>query len=157
MMQANPYQAPYAQSSAVAAMAPSGGGEVPSSILDTLRATKPWARFLAILGFIGTGFLVLGGLAIASGSLKAQVKLPDWIGFIYVVFAFLYLAPAIFLNGYASAIDTLLRDGTMRSLDAALRQQKSFWRFVGWMALLTVVLYAVIFVVAIVAAAANSR
>ena len=39
-------------------------GEVAEEVVGILRSTKPWVRFLSVLGFLGLGLLLLGCLAI---------------------------------------------------------------------------------------------
>ena len=56
----------YAAPSATGVLAPpQPGGAVSSAVIDQLRRTKEWARFLGILGFIGCGFMILVGITLA--------------------------------------------------------------------------------------------
>ncbi len=108
-----------------------------------LGQTGPWVRFLSILFFISIGFMVLGGLAILivgmTGSLfdKSNPAYEAWpggtfaAGLIYIAAAILYLAPAIFLSRYASAIKRMRSDPSSRLLESAIKYQKSFWRYTG--------------------------
>ena len=56
---AQPQFQPYAQ-----AQARGQPGEVAEEVVGILRSTKPWVRFLSVLGFLGLALLVLGCLAI---------------------------------------------------------------------------------------------
>ncbi|MBN2242226.1 MAG: hypothetical protein JW793_06010 [Acidobacteria bacterium] len=121
----------------------------PESVLLTpdgrkfLDQTKPWARFLSIMVFIGAGFTFLGGLTVLiatmAGALFNAGSETSWplpgggftIGFFYLIMALLYVPPGIFLSRYASAIKALESAGTSRGLENALKYQKSFWRYVG--------------------------
>ena len=58
--------------------------EVSESVRVSLDTMVYWSKFLAILGYIGVGFMVLGGVI--------MFFLPDgmgFVGFIYLIFAVL--------------------------------------------------------------------
>ena len=85
--------------------------------LGYLKETAKWARFMAILGFIGIGFMVLGGLIMMSfgsamGSIQSDANAvgfnqqvnpisPFWMALIYLVFAVLYYFPVNYLYRFA--------------------------------------------------------
>jgi len=117
-------------------------------MIEALRLTKPWVRFLSILGFVSVGFMLLvaagmvvfGVVQMAKAGAEGAVLLG--MAAVYVVFAILYLFPSRYLYQYASAIE---RVATARfkspEVEQALRLQKSFWKFAGIMALVMLVLY----------------
>lgn len=130
-------------------MATDVGTETPESILLTangrkfLNQTRPWARFLSIMVFIGAAFTLLGGLMVILVGLTGNLfgtesgafdQLPGGgfaLGLIYMVMAVLYVPPGIFLSRYASAIKYLESTPTSQALERALKYQKSFWRYIG--------------------------
>jgi hypothetical protein len=128
--------------------------------MEMLRQTKPWVRFIAILGFIVTGFIVLGALimlilgagGIASGGRGggAAAGFGLFIALVYLLMAALYFFPSLFLNRYASHINALLSNRREDSLEAALAAQKAFWRLVGIIVLVVLCIYLGILVLAIV-------
>jgi hypothetical protein len=128
----NPYAAPMASlDSAMAPMATSDG-QVPDGAMRALQGTKPWVTFLAILGFVFTGLMILGGLAItATGTMSDRNKLGSGIGIVYVFLGALYFAPSFLLLRYGAAIRRLLDGGGTDALTEALVRQKSFWRLIG--------------------------
>ena len=79
-------------------------------------------------------------------------QLASMIGLMYFAIAAIYVAPAIFLNRYASGIAALLRTNRSSDLEQALRSQKSFWKFIGILMLVILSIYAVIALVAVIAA-----
>jgi len=116
-----------------------------------LRQTKPWVRFMSILMFIGAAFMIIFGLVagvvgIAGGAFEGAVFL-----ILYPLMGLLYIFPALFLFRYASRIRDFMAHGLSENLDAALEAQKSFWKFIGILTLIILGIYAVIFVVAIIA------
>ncbi len=137
----------------------SNSSAVSQGVLAQLAGTKPWVRFMSVLMFIGAGFMLLVALVmlVAGGSIAASSKtgaLPagmmSGIAILYALLAGLYIYPALKLWKYASNIGTLLISGTVLDLEAALGQQRSFWKFLGIMVIAIFVLYFVI-VIALVA------
>jgi len=130
----------------------SGSGDIKVTplMVEHLRATRPWVKFLAILGFISVGLMFLGGLIMmtALSGVRGAGGAPA-IGLLYWLFALLYIAPAIFLNRYATAIRELLQGGGATPMEKALESQKSFWRYVGILTTVLLCIYALIFVIAI--------
>ena len=63
--------------------------------------------------------------------------------------ALFYIVPAFFLWRYADRIGLFVRDRSTGALASALEAQKSFWKFVGILTLVVLLLYAmgIIFVV----------
>jgi hypothetical protein len=53
------------------------------------------------------------------------------MGFFYFFLALLYLPPAVFLWQYARAIQSLERSPSSEALEGALKHQRSFWRYIG--------------------------
>ena len=152
-MSDNPYQSPQVMG------VPSGGGADPSldRAVSMLRQTKPWVRFISVMMFIGSAFMVLGGLfmmAIGAGGGAGGAGWPGaafgvGLGVAYIVFALLYIVPAVFLWKYADRIAVFMRERSTGALASALESQKSFWKFVGILMLIMLVIYAGIFVLGI--------
>lgn len=125
-------------------------GTVPEGALEMLRLTKPWVRFLSVLGFIGLGFALLGGIGVAVLSVLpvgGKSFGPQMLGFGvgYIALALVYLPPVLYLSRYASRIGRLLNSGSPEDLQDALKAQKSFWKFVGVLTLVMIALYALVF------------
>src|SRR5690349_12903902 len=112
----NPYQPPTSQDDGLPRGAEGGG--LPPSIVMSMQRTKPWVTFLAILGFVVTGLLVLLGLAIMAGG--GLMRLPQAAGAIYVLVAVIYLFPALFLFRYGASIGRFLHGASIDRLADAL-------------------------------------
>lgn len=98
-------------------------------MIDHLRATKPWVRFMSVMSFIGAGFMVLAGLLLVvmpAGPGMERFGLGPLVGVIYILFAAIYIAPAYFLHQFASSIGNLMKGGGDVAMEAALASQKSF-------------------------------
>lgn len=158
----NPYQAGghHAHPSA------SPSGSMTPAILQSLAGTKPWVRLCSVMGFIGAGFMILGGivmmvsgaaLGLSNQQTAGLAGMPVVIGVMYLVFSLLYLIPSIKLWKYGSAIYRLLSTNSVADLENAMEQQRGFWKFVGIMILIMLVFMVVAIVGgALVGAAAAS-
>jgi hypothetical protein len=127
---------------------PESHGPITPLMVEYLRETKPWVRFMSVIMFVMVGLILIGSvfmLLIPAGGI--------FLALIYVAMGVLYLFPAYFLHQYASAIRSLERGGGDVAMEDALRSQKSFWRFVGILTLIIMVIYGIILVVFILGAA----
>ena len=144
----NPYQAPAGGFGG--AIQATAAGTVTAKTVEMLRQTRPWVRFLAILGFIFAGLMlaigVIGGIVgLATDGPTGLIVL------LYVPLALIYLLPSVYLNRYAGRIRDFEANPRLEQLDGALEAQKSFWRFVGILMVVVLVLYLLIAVGIIVA------
>ena len=154
----NPYAAPGARQ--VQSQAPVEAG-VSARTIDLLRRTRPWVVFLAVLGAIGSVFLIIGALAaLALGGAVTKAMMgselegaPKWLPMamagVYAIIALLYVIPVIKMFKYSGAVKSLVRTRSLRDLESALEYQRSFWKFIG---LTTAVFMAVYLLIGILAA-----
>jgi hypothetical protein len=149
---ANPYAAPVVdQQQHPTTPGMSSDNAVTPAILDAMAQTRPWVLFLSILGFIGAGFMILGSLGLMiAGSAMGGAEMGA-IGVVYIAFAVIYIFTSLYLYRYAASIKLLMSGYGVHALEEALGHQKSFWKLVGILAAVFMVLYFVIFLVAIVA------
>lgn len=126
--------------------------------LDTtatlLSETRPWVKFLSIVGFVSVGLMAFGGcvafvVGVASGEPVAL------LGLLYGLLGVLYYFPALFLHRYAKGIRDFVGQRRQDQLDTALDAQKSFWRFTGILTLVVLCIYGVALLGLIVAAVAS--
>jgi len=150
----NPYQSPQAMTE----LSYGGGSDAGlSRAADMLRQTKPWVRVISVLMFIAAALMVLAGFFIVGiGASRAPVGIGAAAGIVYIVMAVLYVIPAVFLWMYADRIGIFLRQRSLNSLATALQAQKSFWKFVGVVALIVICIYAVVILFAVLAGIAGA-
>lgn len=132
-------------------MAPPPRDAVTPAMLEALRKTKPWVRFLSILGFLGSAVMVLVGIGLAIFGMVAGGGSTDspmgpiamaGLGLVYVLLALLYIIPSRYLFRYASAIKRALDSPSKtQPIEEALGYQKSFWKFCGILMLIMLLLY----------------
>jgi hypothetical protein len=85
--------------------------------------------------------------AAGAGAPPAAVFLGMGLG--YLVFAVLYVFPGWFLIKYSSAIGRLVNSGQSSDMENALQQQRKFWKFVGVLFIVIMVMFVLGMIVAI--------
>lgn len=148
--------------------APSANLEVSSAqfseLLNPLLDTKLWVRICSIMGFIVTGLMVLMGVFMMVGmsafSSMASAGMGGLgagfgigLGLFYILFSLLSFFPSLFLHKYANAINSAQRSRSAADIALALRYQKSFWKFVGIVALIYLAFMGLFLVIGILAGA----
>jgi hypothetical protein len=122
-------------------------------ITSSLRATRPWTRFLSILGFVGVAVTLLAGIAMIVGRNFFQTPQNGpplaLTGAVNILAAGLYLVPSLWLYRASSATKRFLDGGGAIELAKVLAYQKSFWKFLGITALVALIIAAVGIVAAI--------
>ena len=116
---------------------------------DDLQNTAKWSGFLAILGFIGIGFIVL--LALFIGAFMSSMGTPAEVlpvppavfTVIYLFVAALYFFPILYLYRFSSQIKQALRSGSQESMTSAFSNLKSHYKFIGVLAAIVAGLYAI--------------
>lgn len=154
MSDIDPYQPPEANLEAV-----SDGGLLNHTqpMVLFLGQTQPWVRLMSVLLFIGAGFMVLGGAAMLivgvvgaiAGGLGDGFSGATGIGMgaMYLIMAFMYLPPGLYLHRYANACGEVKNGAGASSIESALLHQKAFWRFIGIMAIVLMVAWPVFMII----------
>jgi hypothetical protein len=127
-----------------------------------LKETAKWGKFLAIVGFVMSGFLIIFGFFIGtfmarmsemSGGAPSPIN-PMFLSIFYVLFAAIYIIPCYYLYKYSTELKTALANTDSDNLTEAFKNQKSLYKFFGIFTAIVLGLYALIFVIAIVAGGA---
>lgn len=139
---ANPYAPPQAN---VGDRAP-GEGAITEEMINALRGTKGWVLLIGILMFLGAALTSLGGIVAMFGSAMmgasvggAPAGMFIGMGVVYILMAVIYVFLGLYLVKYSSAISRLINSGQAVDLEAALQQQRKFWRLAGVLALIMIV------------------
>jgi len=127
-----------------------------------LLETAKWAKFIAIVGFIGVGFLVLAAIIFGAVSSLDFSSIPGmeafgmlggtFVAIIYLVMALVYYFPVKYLYDFATKVKVALEILDPVKLEEALEKLKSHYKYIGILIIVVLALYALIFVVAILAA-----
>lgn len=120
-----------------------------------LRETAKWAKFLAIIGFVLTGLLLV--FAIFASTIFDMIPktqgIPNEIGLTmvipFLILAIVYFFPMYYLLQFSNKIKRALATKNDATLASALEALKSHYKFIGVFTIITLSLYALLFVVSI--------
>ena len=130
--------------------------QLTSVAVGFLQESAKWSKFMAIVGFVGIGLMVLVSLFMAIGfSSMGTANMPELpfsmsvFSIIYVLFAAIYFFPVYYLYQYATKTSAALHSKNKQLLTDGLENLKSHHKFLGIFTLILVSLYGFIFVFAI--------
>jgi hypothetical protein len=130
--------------------------QLTTTAVGFLQESAKWSKFMAIIGFIGIGLMVLVSLFMAIGfsamSASTMPELPfpmSVFSILYVLFAAIYFFPVYYLYQYATKTSAALHSKNKQLLADGLENLKSHHKFLGIFTLIIVSLYGFIFVFAI--------
>jgi len=122
-----------------------------------------WAVFLGIMGFIFTGFIALmaifaGAIFSTIGRLQGAAAMPAGVGGLITVVYLIFAAVHFFFALYLYQFGVKIKDGITYinelQVTIALGKLKSFFKYWGILVIVVISLYILIFIGAIIFAAA---
>ena len=127
--------------------------------IEALRESAKWSMFLAIMGFIGVGLMVIA--AIFMGSVFAMIPdtsngmgynpigaMKGFITILYLVLAGVYFFPVYYLYKYASGMKNALNFRNSNLVSNAFVSLKQHHKILGIMIIVLISLY-VLFIIGI--------
>jgi hypothetical protein len=124
-------------------------GSMSEEALYFLESAGKWAKFMAVLGFIAVGFMILGGLGImAAGSMLGEMGGASFmpvrmLGPIYLVLAGIYFLPVLYLWRFAAHATNGLAQNRPEALTESMRYLRAHYRFLGIMTIGLIGMYIV--------------
>lgn len=126
-----------------------GSLSISNNSMIFLSETGKWGKFLAIMGFIGVGFLVV--LSLFMGTLLSSLNpggdalpIPGFLfGLIYLILAALYFFPVLYLFNFSSKIRKALAEKDNSILDEAFKNLKSHYKFIGILTVILLMFYVI--------------
>ena len=124
-----------------------------------LKESAKWSLFLAIMGFIGIGFMIIAAISMgtlmssglgSSPGMGAMAGMGGILSGVYIVMALLYFFPIYYLYKYATDMKNALNSRNNDMLTGALGYLKSHHKFLGVSMIVIISLYILIFVGAII-------
>lgn len=139
----NPYETPAADAGPPVCGA-DGQRDAPPVVVEHLRCTRPWVKFCSLSGYITALFVIVIDIITVR---KMLGRFPDHqtalLGVFYLVLAVLFVIPALRLSRYEKSITRLTVSNRIEDLEQAVAHQRAFWKQMGIMILITMVLYLV--------------
>jgi membrane protease YdiL (CAAX protease family) len=125
-------------------------------MINYLKQTSPWLRFVGVLGFIFCGLFVFGGIIFTIIFMAIPDLAEDaggiaaFFGLLYALFGVLYFFPSRFIYNFGSKIRNYLFSNSEEDLELALKNNKSLWKFIGIICIISIAVIPLSIVIAIV-------
>ncbi len=135
--------------------------QLDQSSINYLNEASRWSRFLAILGFIYIGLLLIIGIlfgAIGNSLLQGTGGDSDmparfsgvFISFLLILVAAVLFVPVLYLYNFSTKMRKALRNNDQPVLTDALKNLKSFFKFYGIIAIVVLSLYGLAIIAAVI-------
>jgi hypothetical protein len=128
--------------------------EIEPQTLKHLNTTRKWAMFLAIIGFIILGLIIIIGL-IAGTFLTAfnsggkDLGIPESLMFVPILLlAVIYFFPVLFLFRFSKHTSHAVLTLDKMEFHKAIKNLKSFFVYIGVLIIIILSLYIVVLIVA---------
>jgi|GEM_PF-269184 len=126
-----------------------------------LDFTTRWGKFLAILGFIGTGFIFLAGIIFLTfgstmNEFSSTPEFPPFVnplvGVIYLLMAVLYFFPCLYLFNFSNEVSKGLEMDNQEAFNFGFRNLKSLFKFMGIVSIVCIGLFIIMFIIIFIGA-----
>lgn len=134
-------------------------------IKSNLVEAAKWAKFIAIIGFIGIGFMIIVGLFF--GTIMGMISrlegaetaaLPSFFGAIiavvYILLALLYFFPVKYLYDFSSKVKRAIEIIDQDLFSEAILKLKSHYKYIGILMIVMICLYILGIIISIIAGVA---
>ncbi len=123
---------------------------------EFLKETAKWTKFLAILGFVGIGLMVLGSLVMlfAPSSLMSNGDFPFggkiFMMLLYLAFAVLYYFPISYLYQFSENTKKAIENNDNNAIRDAFEFLKSHYKFMGILTIILLSFYAIMIFIGLI-------
>jgi len=138
-----------------------GNMHISDEIKEYLIETAKWTRFLAIIGFIGIGLLIL--IAFSAKYFFSLLPLQTvqavpigTLSVIYFILAGIYFFPVNYLFKFSGNLKSALEIEDQEELTSAFKNLKSHYKFIGIFVAIVLSLYAMLFIMALLGIASTA-
>lgn len=131
-----------------------------------LLSTAKWSKFLAIVGFISIGIMivvsvVLIGVSKTFGDYEETSMIPatgflSYMWLFYILIAIISFFPTYYLLIFANKTKQAVADKNPVALEEGFRNMKRFAKFVGIVTIIFIALYAVVIIAVIIGSVAKT-
>jgi hypothetical protein len=124
-----------------------GSAGVSQRVAEIMRATKPWVQIVSITGWVQIGITIVQLIMLGDPKAAGQS----------VIQLAIMASLAAKLWQYGSCIGRMLESGRAMDLQAALAEHRKYWKTIGILAILFLVLVFIGFGIGFASAAGRSR
>jgi hypothetical protein len=136
--------------------APSEMPQLSAEAVTYLLKAAKWGKFMAILGFIVTGLLVVAAILMSFvlNTLSDEMVPLDMpfssmvFSFIYIIIAGIYVIPVIFLNSFSNNAIKAVNLSSAENMTASIRNLKNLFVFIGISTVVILSLYTIVLIIA---------
>jgi hypothetical protein len=126
----------------------------PESLAFLVKAAK-WGKFMAILGFIVTGLLLVSGIVMSFVFNAVQDEMvplnmpfpPVVLSVIYILIAGVYIIPVISLNSFCNNVLKAANFSSTEHLTTSLKNLKNLFVFIGVSTVIILAIYLVALII----------
>jgi hypothetical protein len=128
--------------------------EIEQQTLTHLNTTRKWAMFLAIIGFIFLGLIIIIGLIAgtfltAFNSGEKGLGIPESLMFVPILLlAVIFFFPVLFLFRFSKHTSHAIQTLDKLELHKAIKNLKSYFAYIGILIIIIFSLYVVVLIVA---------
>lgn len=128
--------------------------EFDQETLKNLNIIRKWAMFLALLGFIVVGFIIITGLVAGTflsffQSDEVGLGIPESLMvIILIVIAVVYFLPVFFLFRFSRQTARALKSSGQEEIRKAFRNLRAYFTYIGVMAIIVISIYIAAFLIA---------
>jgi hypothetical protein len=128
--------------------------EIEERTLIQLNKTRKWAMFLAIIGFIFLGLMIVMGLAAGTffrtfNSVSAEKGIPGYLMFLPVIgLAIIYFFPVLFLFRFSKHSALAITTYDKKEFHKAVKYLKFYFAYIGVLIILVFIVYFSILIIA---------
>ena len=106
--------------------------ELTQSIIESLKRTAPWMKFLSIMGFIACGFIVVGAVSVLNQDFGYFYSEYKFLGFLlYIAMAAIIYFPNKYLYNCSINIESFYKSNEINTLEYAIDLQRKYWSYMG--------------------------
>lgn len=134
---------------------PSNTLELNSAAIKYLSETRKWTTFFAILGIIGSVFMVIAGLVfiIVLPHYNNMENIPysvGFIGYIYLIMSVLMILPVVYLLQFGTKLNNALKNNDQYMLGVAFHNLALHYRVIGIYTIVSIAVYLIAIAVLVV-------
>lgn len=129
----------------------SGASFVTTQIQENLRVAGKWGRFLAILGFIGLGLMLMGSISVFAIISNSNISGSNGmtmtgVAFLYLAIGVLYFFPTLYLLRLSNAALNTGLYGNESDLEVMTLNLKRLFKFIGILTIITIGIYILVLI-----------
>jgi hypothetical protein len=130
------------------------------NVKNYLMETARWGKFLAILGYVGLGFLLIlsllmiFGMSFLSNSLSGMSQLYQTgslslvsVGMMYILIIAIYFFPIYFLHIFSLRIKSGLLTNNASDMELGFKNLKSLFKFMGIVSIVVLSIYVLALII----------